>query len=58
MTVQLAGCNSPAKLGLKSIKLAKGPVVTAPLTTVATVENTMAAVELQPEKASPRMNTP
>jgi hypothetical protein len=58
MTVQLAGCNSLAKLGLKSIKLAKGPVVTAPLTTVATVENTMAAVELQPEKASPRMNTP
>lgn len=54
----MAGCNSLAKLGLKSIKLARGPVVTAPLTEVATVENTMAAVELQPEKASPSMNTP
>jgi len=58
MTLQLAGCNSLAKLGLKSIKLARGPVDTAPLTAVATVENTMAAVELQPEKASPSINTP
>jgi len=58
MTLQLAGCNSLAKLGLKSIKLARGPVDTAPLTAVATVKNTMAAVELQPEKASPSINTP
>lgn len=58
MTLQLAGCNSLAKLGLISIKLASGPVDTAPLTAVATVENAMAAVELQPEKASPSMNTP
>jgi len=58
MTLQLAGCNSLAKLGLKSMKLARGPVDTAPLVPVATVKNTMAAVELQPEKASPRINTP
>lgn len=58
MTLQLTGCNSLAKLGLKSIKLARGPVDTAPLAAVATVENTMAAVELQPEKASPSINTP
>jgi len=47
-----------AKLGLKSMKLARGPVDTAPLVPVATVKNTMAAVELQPEKASPSINTP
>lgn len=58
MTLQLVGFNSLAKLGLKSMKLARGPVDTAPLTPTATVENTMAAVELQPEKASPSINTP
>lgn len=58
MTLQLAGCNSLAKLGLISIKLARGPVDTAPLNAVATVENTMAAAELQPEKTSPSINTP
>jgi hypothetical protein len=58
MTLQLAGCNSLAKLGLISMKLARGPVETAPLIAVAVVKNTMAAVELQPEKASPSTNTP
>jgi hypothetical protein len=58
MTLQLAGCNSLAKLGLISIKLASGPVDTAPLAAVAIVDITMAAAELQPEKASPSMNTP
>jgi hypothetical protein len=58
MTLQLAGCNSLAKLGLISMMLASGPVDTAPLAAVAIVENTMAAAELQPEKASPSMNTP
>jgi hypothetical protein len=58
MTLQLAGCNSLAKLGLKSMKLARGPVDTAPLVAVATVKNTIAEVELQPEKASPSINTP
>lgn len=47
-----------AKLGLISMKLASGPVDTAPLTAVATVENTMAAVALQPEKESPSVNKP
>lgn len=40
------------------MKLASGPVDTAPLTAVATVENTMAAVALQPEKESPSVNKP
>jgi hypothetical protein len=41
-----------------SMKLASGPVDTAPLTAVATVKNTMAAVALQPEKESPTMDKP
>lgn len=40
------------------MKLASGPVDTAPLTAVATVDNTMAAVALQPEKESPSVNKP
>jgi hypothetical protein len=40
------------------MKLASGPVDTAPLTAVATVTKTMAAVELQPEKESPSVNKP
>lgn len=47
-----------AKLGLISMKLASGPVDTAPLSAVATVENAMATVALQPEKESPRVNKP
>lgn len=50
--------NSLAKFGLISMKLARGPVDTAPLIPVATVEYTMAAVALQPEKASPSMKNP
>jgi hypothetical protein len=41
-----------------SMKLAIGPVDTAPLTAIATVKNTMAAVALQPEKESPTLNKP
>jgi len=58
MALQLTGYNSLAKLGLKSMYLARGPVDTAPLAAVATVKNTMTAAELQPEKASPSINTP
>lgn len=50
--------NSLAKFGLISMKLARGPVDTAPLIAVAKVENTMAAVALQSEKARPSMKNP
>ena len=47
-----------AKFGLMSIRLARGPVDTAPLTPVAAVRHMMPAIELQPENARPSTNNP
>lgn len=49
---------TPAWFGLRSTIFANGPVDTAPCDIVPRVRNTMAAVVLQPEYASNRMNTP
>lgn len=56
--IPLTPSTIPAKDGDKSTILASGPVVTAPCTAVANVRNTIAAVELQPEKASAATNNP